>query len=158
MVKNSLIFVGLLSWVLIGCEQDEPLESSPVDNQLQRFVSTFESEAAARGIFIDVDDLGVRVEFADIDETNVLGVCYYHSHAPGRIEIDRSSWNRLSTLYREFVVFHELGHCILGRGHTEAQYGNGACFSIMASGTGSCRSSYSNQTRASYIDELFQIQ
>lgn len=143
-------------FVFIACDSNETITPSlEVTEGLQEYVERFESEAAARGIAIDVDRLGVQVSFADIPETNVLGVCYYHSNAPGRIEIDQPSWLRLSDFGREYVVFHELGHCILGRGHTESQYTNGSCKSIMASGTGNCYENYTTTTRVHYINELF---
>lgn len=143
---------------------EEPTISDPVmsdaqiDAQLAIFVDNFEREANARGFNIDVAALGVTVELADVEGDNVAGVCYYHSQLPGRIEIDAPFFARMSDLQREHVVFHELGHCVLGRGHTEAQYQNGVCQSIMASGTGSCRTLYTEETRSIFIDELFDIQ
>ncbi len=35
------------------------------------------------------------------------------------IFIDRSSWNYYSEIFREFLIFHELGHCDLNKDHTE---------------------------------------
>ena len=35
------------------------------------------------------------------------------------IFIDRGSWNHSSEIFREFHIFHELGHCDLNRNHTK---------------------------------------
>jgi hypothetical protein len=53
------------------------------------------------------------------------------------------------------VVFHELGHCYLGRGHSEETHPNGVCKSIMRSGNGGCFDNYNSTTREAYLDELF---
>ncbi len=57
--------------------------------------------------------------------------------------------------FREFVVFHELGHCDLGRDHRDEAFDNGVCVSIMRSGLGDCRDYYHPRTREGYLDELF---
>lgn len=53
-------------------------------------------------------------------------------------------WDEFSYIYKEFLVFHELGHCMLKRGHPDHQRGyfvpkflrSGMCpASIMESGT-----------------------
>lgn len=157
-MKSKVLF-SLILFALVSCaDTNDDLISAEnlIDEELQSFVDAFESEAISRGFNIDVEALGVRVELADISQNNVAGVCFYHSDNPGRIEIDAPFYNRMTNLQREFVVFHELGHCVLSRGHSEAQFNNGICESIMASGTGNCRENYTNRTRSSYIDELFE--
>jgi len=162
MMKMKMCLL-LTSLYCISCSPEnltlvEPAESEPtesVTNELDVFVANFEREARARGISIDVSALGIELSLVDIEEDNVAGVCYYHSHQPGRIEIDLPLYNRMSLLQREYVAFHELGHCVLARGHTEAKFSNGLCRSIMASGTGDCRQQYTSATRDYYLDELF---
>ena len=152
-----LFFVGV--YTLAACSvvsDDIDTTLDLVDEELQTFVSTFEMEAASRGFDLDVEALGIKVELVDIGQNNVAGACYYQDNNPGRIEIDAPFYDRMSNLQREFVVFHELGHCVLGREHSEAQFNNGVCESMMASGTGTCRENYNNRTRVSYIDELFE--
>ncbi len=160
-MKNVIVLFILCSLVW-SCIDEElssgQSETAQIQEELQQFVSAFEGEAAVRGLRIDVAELGVTVELSDIPQDDVAGVCFYHSNQPGRIEIDAPFYNRMTTLEREFVVFHELGHCVLGRGHSEAQYNNGVCRSIMASGTGTCFQRYNQQTRRVYIDELFSNQ
>lgn len=157
MMKLNYIFLLLVIGLTACVDSSDDFVSTEnlIDTELQTFVDNFEAEAISRGFDIDVEALGIQVELTDIDQNNVAGACYYSSEHPGRIEIDAPFYNSMSTLQREFVVFHELGHCVLARDHSEAQFNNGTCQSIMASGTGTCRDNYTIRTRTTYIDELF---
>ena len=53
------------------------------------------------------------------------------------------------------IFFHELGHCVLFRGHREDVNQNGSCVSIMRSGIEECWDNYRSTTREIYLDELF---
>jgi hypothetical protein len=59
---------------------------------------------------------------------------------------------------KEYIVFHELGHCVLNRPHTEDSFSNGVCSSIMRSGNGGCYDYYNRFTRQYYVDELFEVE
>jgi hypothetical protein len=60
------------------------------------------------------------------DDTNKLGTilatCYYSPYSTNYITINRKWWNAEAGPYysRKFarVIWHELGHCVLGRDHT----------------------------------------
>jgi len=56
---------------------------------------------------------------------------------------------------KEYLVFHELGHCILGRSHSNDILENGDCKSIMQSGTSNCKGNYNDENREMLLDELF---
>ena len=56
------------------------------------------------------------------------------------------------TINRESLVFHELGHSYLGRGHDDAILDNGYYKSIMNTYV----ISYGPDMRDYYIDELFK--
>ena len=71
------------------------------------------------------------------------------------ILLDSQFWRRASEMEKEFLVFHELGHCYLGRSHLDEVAQNGNCQSMMNSGMGNCRINYNSQTRNEYLDELF---
>lgn len=66
---------------------------------------------------------------------------------------DRSRWDR------EILVFHELGHALIGRDHRDVQLPNGLRASIMNSGN--IFGLYSKERaehRVYYIDELFNLE
>lgn len=156
-MKEVIFFVTLIT--LVSCiYRESEVEVSPntdIDSSLESYLTSFEEEAAQRGYHINIEDLDLVSHIAPIDQNNVAGTCHYSSQYPNRITIDEDFWNSASHLMREMVVFHELGHCVLSRGHSEATYQNGQCVSIMQSGLGSCRLNYTNATRSQYLDELF---
>ena len=127
-----------------------------VDQRLLSYFQSFEEEAALRGIDINITDFGTTGEISDIPENGVAGTCEYGAHI-NHVTVDLNYWNNTSELEREFVVFHELGHCVLHLDHNDTSFSNGLCVSLMASGTGGCRNAYNNQNREYYIDELFGV-
>jgi len=163
----SLILIFGMLHFLSSCVPDEklnvtseeellPLGEFPgVDPDLWSYFSAFEAAAAARGLDIDLYVANITGEISEITEEHVAGQCTFSSAAPNNVTIDKTFWDRSSVLFREFVVFHELGHCFLGRGHEEGVNADGTCSSIMRSGVEDCRDNYRTTTRAEYLDELF---
>jgi len=113
--------------------QESPTETNNLESQLEVYLSS---------------------QIAEIHEENVAGVCHFSSNRPNQITIDLSFWERASDFDKEMVVFHEIGHCVLGQGHRETEDANGNCLSIMRSGTGDCRTLYNSNNRDYYINEL----
>lgn len=129
-----------------------------VDPELWTFFERFEKEAALRGVRIDLNQSRISGEIAGLGGDRVAGQCTYHSAIPNHITIDDSFWEDATDLVKEMVIFHELGHCELGRDHRETQSRNGLCLSIMRSGADGCRDNYRMITRSDYLDELFDTQ
>lgn len=145
--------------LLMSCSKDLGIfekQYSNVDEELWSHYAEFEIEAEKRGFSFDLDNLSIGGEIAEIDENGVAGTCQYGSAINNHVTIDETFWLRSSNLIREFVVFHELGHCALLRGHDESQNAQGLCLSIMRSGLGTCRDAYSIENRDAYLDELFE--
>lgn len=170
-MRRLLHFTLFLIVILFhSCEKDSSFLStnnalenskqySDVTSELWPFWQAFEEEAKIRGLNIDLEESGVVGEIVEIDEDHVAGSCSIRSNGSNTnrlIRIDRTIWNGLPTLFKEFIVFHELGHCILFRGHDESSDSAGICLSIMRSGVDGCRDGYNSQTRDFYIDELFE--
>lgn len=167
MNTQSIIVLLILSLILFSaCEKEntiseeeimsvEPKSYSDADKRLWPFFQSFEEEAALRGVSIDLEDLNVLGHIGDIDVDGVAGRCKYGSHIHNEITIDAPFWENANQLSREFVVFHELGHCVLLRAHTESAHSDGTCTSLMRSGALDCKDNYNTRTRSNYIDELF---
>ena len=163
-MNKNVILLSATSFILLftSC-QKENIEIAPetivqfanVDPELWPYYLAFENEAHKRGFEYDLNALKISGEILEIHEDNVAGSCKFGSHINNEVTIDRGFWNRSSNTYKEFVVFHELGHCVLLRGHDESSDNQGRCLSIMRSGLTNCRDSYSTQTRDEFIDELF---
>jgi hypothetical protein len=58
------------------------------------------------------------VRFEDM-EKNTIAACVLLAPGSPYIKINKDNWINLSDLEREQTIFHELGHCMLGRGHEE---------------------------------------
>ena len=155
-----------LTFISISCQQDliitniEPIEEVPlaydgVDEALWDYFNRFEEEAQERGIILNLRAANITGEIMELGEEGVAGQCTYNPHLPNHVTIDLGFWENASDRAREFVVFHELGHCELGRDHREEANANGTCLSLMRSGLGTCRDNYHSLTRPAYLDELF---
>lgn len=61
----------------------------------------------------------VPINFYEDRDPRTKGIC--NTYASGRREvlISKHYWDRATYLMREALVFHELGHCVLNRRHTE---------------------------------------
>ena len=133
----------------------EPKSFAGVHPSLWGYFEAFEKEAAQRGIDIDLQKSELTGVIQDLEGERVAGQCNYHSLRPNHVIIDHEFWENASDLVKEMVVFHELGHCELARGHREATGSRGHCLSIMRSGGGKCLDNYRFATRKAYLDELF---
>ncbi|MEK6480183.1 hypothetical protein WJR50_21760 [Catalinimonas sp. 4WD22] len=143
----------------VEVNETEVAQYPEVDEALHTYFSRFEHEARQRGLSYDLNTLKITGVIKEIDEEHVAGQCAYNRFtSPRQITLDKSFWESSSDLLKEFIVFHELGHCVLNRSHLETSFSNGVCSSMMRSGNGDCFDYYSRSTRSYYIDELFEIE
>ena len=158
MYKSSFLF--LLVITIFSCKKEDVFTetSDPLidaESALKPSCVRFTNEAKARGIAVDLSDHPLTGIISDIPTSQVIGQCSYSNETPYKVTIDKPFWDKASDLGKEFVVFHELGHCVLGRAHDESTDSRGFCLSIMRSGTGTCRDSYNSTSRKALLDELF---
>ena len=162
---------GLVVFALVGalaaCKKgDNPVDPLPdptqgvrsyadVDAELWPYFTRFEDEATERGVEVDLSAEQVRARILEIPDSGVAGDCQFDDNNPNRLRVDASTWRQVDEDLKEYIVFHELGHCVLLRKHREDADGRGVCLSVMASGTGDCRDVYNASTRESLLDELF---
>jgi len=152
-LMNSPYFslFALICFLLFSsCEKKEFLI---VDSELQPFFEKFQEEAAIRGREIDLKDL--RIEGVVQQMEGVGGNCQHNSVDPDLVSINTVFWIQADYIEKEFLVFHELGHCALKRSHLDTKGSDGFCKSIMHSGTAGCGNNYNEDTREKYLDELF---
>lgn len=117
-LRTILFFLCALGYTT-GCGK-----LGSIEEETRPYVDTFKAIANSRGLSIDWDEISIA--FKDLDG-NIAGTCY----SSGHIDIDPDSWKRFSDEEREVLVFHELGHCVLGRDHTEGTFSDNAPVSIM---------------------------
>jgi hypothetical protein len=127
-----------------------------IDSRLWPYFNEFELLANSFGLNIDLSLYDLTAEIKQINENHIAGICQYTNRSNNRyIQIDQDFWNNSNSLYREYIIFHELGHCILGRDHLEGCRVDGSYLSLMRSGNGNCRDRYTSTTRNYYLNELF---
>lgn len=80
------------------------------------------TKALSRGKLTKKDFRGLTIGFKDYDSnTNVVGTCHYLAK---EIDIRKSWWYGYRTTMQKLeLVMHEIGHCLLYRGHTEKPRG-----------------------------------
>jgi hypothetical protein len=163
-MKKRILFFLLIS--TLSC-QKQSLEPTiyQIDKDLQPFVTTFADEAKKRGIDIKYENL---IMVFDSSSENLCGKCTKQPSEGQRtikIKKDFLCWKGVPSQNKEALVFHELGHCLLGRVHRDDILPNGADASLMNSnsygpyqpciyaidGNDCDRTS----RRTYYIDELF---
>lgn len=95
--------------LLSGCAS----EPSYIDSAFIFYTEQFASKFA-------VDDHQVSMLFGTISKNNVAAECNARdwAHKKAIVVVDRKTWFALSNERRKALVFHELGHCMLGLPHS----------------------------------------
>jgi len=129
---KKVLFLFSLFLVFQNCNQNPDIGAErgvyDVDPAFEPYVQEFIAEGAKRGKTIDFTDSGLLVEFSDVVVGGASGFCWVGEH---HVVIDKSEWTSLSENVRGFLLFHELGHCELDRGHRNEKFGNNVWKSIM---------------------------
>lgn len=157
-MKQTILML-FLSLLIIRCSDDNGGEII-INPAFNSYVDSFIESGRVRGIDIDFSDTGLSIQFGEVDdqaaaECSELGSAFDGSH---RIIISEEYWNQIDDLEREVIIFHELGHCELGRIHDGQIFSNGDWKSIMRGFPISQKEPavYFLGTRKNYyLDELF---
>lgn len=155
---SNYIFLIYISLLIYSCGDPHEYNVDPV---FAKYVQRFEDEAAKRGKNFQLQTEGLIIEFSKLKEDQA-GLCHYEN--PIRIEIDSNYWKSISLVagseyMKEDLIFHEMGHGILGRKHLNSTLPNGDWKSIMCGGTKvdnrPWNINYRRLRRDYYVDELF---
>lgn len=65
-----------------------------------------------------IEATGIIVHFDEL-EGRTAGICTLKGDSEPVIKIDRDYWENATEVAKENLMFHELGHCILRRGHLD---------------------------------------
>jgi hypothetical protein len=157
--KYSYLFCLISVFGLFSC--NDPDEYT-VDSEFAVYLERFQTEAAKNNKTFDLQATGLIIEFAKL-KNNIAGLTHYED--PIRIEIDKNYWAEISNtagadLMKENLIFHELGHGLLGREHLNTTLENGEWKSIMCGGDKindrSWNINYRGERKQYYLDELFK--
>jgi len=150
----TLILPCLFLVIASSCNKENDNE---IAAELQVYFDNFVEEGTARGMEISLDDVDIGGYIENIEQRGTLGQCKSYSNGSGQVVIDEPYWNRVDETEREYLVFHELGHCLLDREHLDSKDVSGICTSIMQSGEGRCKGIYNLDNRQELLDELFDF-
>lgn len=115
-MKNVFIFI--LSLFLVGCGIDSPnrMSITPTNEELKPYLDDFIAMAkineydTSRFNYIE---LGMT--FGQLEGTTI-GLCRTN-YSQSQVTIDRDFWNNSFEVDKRALIFHELGHCLLFKGH-----------------------------------------
>ncbi|MEM7369708.1 MAG: hypothetical protein AAF587_13980 [Bacteroidota bacterium] len=148
--SRFLIILFSSTLMLMSCEKENV---QVIDETFVPYVDRFFEEAQMRGLDLKKEDFSFSMEFGSI--AHAAGICRY---ATNEMTINPNHWNDRNEIGKEYLVFHELGHCILDRRHENVILDHGECKSIMKGtedGRRCLRSLVSDIWRSYYVDELF---
>lgn len=154
MIRTGL-FLCLL--IVLGSSCANKVDGVRMDEELVPYFEIFEEEAALRGIVFDNEVEQIEGYLQNIADNGVIGACRRNDgdRVNRSVFFDKPYWETATQLEKEYVVFHELGHCFLKLDHDDSENEKGECISIMASGVGGCRDNFNELTRDDLLDELF---
>ena len=129
MLRQILIACIILT---LGCKKNENLNFAyNVPAEFEPYVKQFIAEAKTRGEIISIDNLIIKY-----DSTLSVQYCATSNVTSKRNDIQRiilfnthKCWQNSAQL--ECLIFHELGHCILGREHDSSLMPKGDAKTIM---------------------------
>lgn len=158
-MTQLLIFIGFIS-IVVSCSSDE--REPIVDLELMGFVTSFVEEGKKRGVELSIQGLEANLvnEFSMEFDESVCGWGNYYNNNNQRIEIllRDDCWGELTDIEKENLMYHELGHALLRRGHLNQTLPNHATQkSIMCSKVCSNFRVFTEdgKMRSYYLDELF---
>lgn len=141
--------------LMMSCTDEETYQmEESVATEMIIYFYKFSDEAEKRGIVIDWAEENISTVLTKLDE-GAVGQCLTYEKGKNLINIDLAYWNKSDPNEREFLIFHELGHCVLKRSHLNLSKSDGTCVSMMNSGESSCHKNYTSSTRENYLNELF---
>ncbi len=155
----------------MACSGDAPIEPTVYDvpKAVEKYVQSFVEEGQKRGVTIKLENLIIEFRSTGAGSGDECGSCTRAvNNGQRKITLVESSlcWGSSIEQNREALVFHELGHCLLGRDHRDDLLSGGAPVSIMNSRAvgfyEACAYPIGNEDecdkryrRAYYLDELF---
>lgn len=157
-IKWLIIFSFL---IITACSNDGGVEEMPaiydVAPEFEPYVQEFLVEAEKRGQSFDFQETGLSIQFSELPLNNANGRCFLGQY---RVEIDKVDWFSFSELFRSYLLFHELGHCALDRGHRNDKFDDGSWKSILKGNPFTDFDArkpvpYFGFRKQYYIDELF---
>ena len=81
------------------------------------YVKQFEDQAKRETSDKNFKVGDIPINFGDTTQPQYDGVCLIYADGTKEVIIKESWWKQVNTVRRRIMIFHELGHCRLGRTH-----------------------------------------
>jgi hypothetical protein len=121
MSNRLVLFMLLLAGILVAAK-GKAYHEPDMEDEVHEFETTYDKRA---------DNL--EIKFAKSFESHgQVGICYLEYGKGESVYILRSHWEESTELGKKAVLFHELGHCLLGRDHNDDKYKDGCPKSFMS--------------------------
>jgi hypothetical protein len=132
----------------VACSKDDDLTSD-----LWVYADRFFNEAEKRNIHLDKSTVIIKF----VDKAEIAPFAGYGDHNPPVVRIAREYWFNYTEVQKEILMFHELGHAVLGRLHANDMLADCVHYkSMMLSGNQFVvYDQETDEKRDYYIDELF---
>ena len=157
-----LLILMLLSSCGLPFGQDSVKKSgfrmySTTNPAFSSHIQNFESKAKSELGLASYSIGDVPINFGDTEDPKFDGVCFTYPNGQKEVVIKKAWWDGASPTAREVLIFHELGHCALGRtGHTNGTISHGGnTFKLSIMHEKVPRSVEYNQFKSGYHNELF---
>lgn len=164
---RTIITIMLL--ILISCttistnvSTIEQTQFDYVDSKIEPILNIFEYEARIRGYSVDRSHISITfglIRRSKLDKNGKrdlrVGYCGKDPDGVGlAIKLYKPAWDNMNESEQEETIFHELGHCLIGREHCGYAM-NRNPISIMYPHL--INSSYYSKNREDLVDELFNF-
>jgi len=128
--------VILLLFILASCGKN-PFDDDHKHNPFNRDPRTNITSDATFDPYVEQfeEDYGqyigdIPINFAKLEDQKI-GVCYTWDSGHAEVEIDPDFWKVATELEKKALIYHELGHCELGRDHYDDIREDNCAVSIM---------------------------
>ena len=128
-MKNTNILLTITFLLVTSCATINVVSDCEhyVDSSFKIYIDEFMKQAEKNDM--DKDSLqDFAMIFASRLDGNTAGICL---HPTNTILVNAEYWKLIDEYQREDLIFHELGHCVLGRSHCDAKNEDGTPVSIM---------------------------
>lgn len=152
-------------FIFLSCNHEpiptpSKINSGFIEDEIQPYFDAFFDELEQRNIDSPYEKGEYSIRFAPIGVlgATVIGSC--SGYGDTLIYISESFWDTADIQFREQLIFHELGHCVLSRDHRDDPLRDYSTSSWMTSkiyGEGGGMDLYSPLWREYYLEELFEL-
>lgn len=134
----------ILSLLILACGKKDPRKFKNIDPSFDAYIDLYETTKGSK-----MRDVGMGFNKLKLP---TIGVCFEYNNGYREIHVDPDFWNESNENSRISLIFHELGHCDLGRKHDDAILESGYRKSIM----NSYIINWNSNMKDYYFDELFK--